>query len=498
MSIRLSIMKGASVLTVSQAVVAASTFFRNVIIARHIDTEQYGIATTFALTVSLVEMTSNLALDRVLVQDSEGDGDDMLGSAHLLQFIKGLLIAAVLFLIATPVATIFGLPHLIGAFQLLAVVPALQGLMHFDFVVRQRQMEFFPTALYDALPQILTLAIAFVAARVFDDYRVMLAVIIVQSALYVLISHLLARRAYRWTMNWRLARRKLEFGWPLLVNGFLMFGIFQGDRVIIGTQYDMHTLGWYSVAFSLCMLPTLIFAKMSGYLLMPILSRNREQGPVYAQCCDFTLIACFCFALFMVTFFAVAGTALIHLSFGEQYLDAASVMLWLAIMQALRIVRIAPSVIANSQARTKNAMYANIFRCTALLLAMGLALRGQPVAWIAASGIVGECLALCVSVYLVELGSHKKKFVEKLAQLAICAGALVTMVVFLADGLGPAATIVGNLVTVLTGAAVAALAAVLLGLSQRAVRAEGLRLWRFARGSSSVSRRPLAIEKQNS
>ena len=498
MSIRLSIMKGASILTVSQAVVAASTFFRNVIIARHIDTEQYGIATTFALTVSLVEMTSNLALDRVLVQDSEGDSDDMLGSAHLLQFIKGLLIAAVLFLIATPVATIFGLPHLIGAFQLLAVVPALQGLMHFDFVVRQRQMQFFPTALFDALPQLLTLVMAFVATRLFDDYRVMLAVIIVQSVLCVLISHLLARRAYRWTMDWRLARRKLEFGWPLLVNGFLMFGIFQGDRVIIGTQYDMHTLGWYSVAFSLCMLPTLIFAKMSGYLLMPILSRNRDRGPVYAQCCDFSLIACFCFALFMVTFFAIAGTALIQLSFGEQYLDAASVMLWLAIMQALRVVRIAPSVIANSQARTKNAMYANVFRCTALLLAMALALRGQPVMWIAASGIVGECLALSVSVYLVDLGGYKKTFVQKLAQLAVCASALVAMVIFLVDGLEPPETIAGNLAMILAGGAVAALTAVLLGLSQSTVRVEGMRLWNFARHSTSASRRPLTIEKQNS
>lgn len=479
LSVRHKIVKGASVLSMSQGVVAISSMLRNIIIARHIDSENFGIATTFALTISLVEMTSNLALDRVLVQDDEGDSDAMLASAHLMQFIKGLLLALLLMLIAAPVANLFGLPHLIYAFQLIAVVPALHGLLHFDLVVRQRQLDFMPTALFDTVPELLTLLTAFAASLLFDDFRVMLVVIILQALLYVLASHVLAKRPYRWTFDWRLARRKLRFGWPLLINGFLMFGIFQGDRVIIGSLFDMHTLGWYSVAFSLCMLPTLIFAKLSAFLLMPLLARNRDNPGFYRRCCTIALTACTCFGLLMVIGFSLAGPALIQLSFGAQYLQASSVIALLGIMQALRVLRIAPSIIANSQGRTENAMIANIFRSFSLPLALYLAHSGYPVQAVAASGIAGEVVALAVSVYLAPLAEGKLLFVRRLLILSVCATA-AGATIFLFDNAIPEATGIGGLLLQVSyGAGVALLLAGALALTDPDLRGEFRRLWQI-------------------
>ncbi|WP_295799677.1 oligosaccharide flippase family protein [uncultured Microbulbifer sp.] len=481
MSVRQRIVKGASVLSVSQAVVLSSSLLRNIIIARHIDSENFGIATTFALTISLVEMTSNLALDRVLVQDDEGDSDAMLASAHLLQFIKGLILAGILVLIAAPVAQLFGLPHLIGAFQVIALVPALHGLLHFDLVVRQRKLDFLPTALFDTIPEVLTLATACVATLLFDDYRVMLVVIILQAVLYVGASHLLARRPYRWTFNARLARKKLRFGWPLLINGFLMFGIFQGDRVVVGSQFDMQTLGWYSVAFSLCMLPTMLFAKLSAYLLMPVLARNRDNARLYARCCNLALSACICFGLIMVVGFATAGPALIQLSFGAEYIQASSVIVILGIMQALRVIRIAPSIIANSQGHTENAMISNIFRSFALPAALYLAMTGHSVQAVAATGIAGEIVALAVSVYLAPLAQGKRTFVFRLILLATAATAAATAVILYGSNYPEATDIAGQILQLLYGVAIAGCLAGLLALADPDLRAEGKRLWHLLR-----------------
>lgn len=248
-------LKSASVLAVSQGLVAASSFLRNVVIARHISVADFGVATTFALTMSLVEMTSTLALDRVLVQDDDGASDAMLASA--LSFCKGLITGGILFGIAGPVAHVFELPEVTWAFRLLGLVPVIRGLVHWDMVVRQRKMDFKATAIVDAVPQLASVLVAYLAARSLGDYRVMLVVVLAQVLGTTLLSHVLATRPYRWLLRRDLAKKKLDFGWPLLVNGLLMFGIFQGDRVVVGALFDMHTLGWYSVAFSLA-LPTLI------------------------------------------------------------------------------------------------------------------------------------------------------------------------------------------------------------------------------------------------
>lgn len=418
MSLYSRVIKGASILAVSQLVVAACTFLRNIIIARHITTEDYGIATTFAVTVSLVEMTSNLALDRILVQDRDGDSAEMLASSHMMQFVKGVIIGLILFMTAGPVARLFGLYELIEAFEILAVIPVIHGLLNFDLVVRQRKMEFAATALNDSIPQIISVVIAYAGSVYLKDHRVMLVVMIANASFQMIISHLLAKQPYRWAFKPELMRKKLDFGWPLLVNGILLFGIFQGDRVIIGTMYDMETLGWYSVAFSLCLLPMLIFSKMSGYVFMPILSRSRENPIFYLKCCRISMASSFCFASIMLSFFAVAGGALISVTYGDRYLEAAGIILWMAILQGLRIVRTAPTIIANSQAKTKNGLYSNLLRSTALILALLFALNEKSIMWIVVSGIIGEVLALMFSVYLVDLGDFKKRFVMSFIRLS--------------------------------------------------------------------------------
>lgn len=472
LSVRNKIVKGASVLAASQVLVALCSLLRNIIIARHIGTEDLGIGTTFALTITLVEMTSNLALDRVLVQDDEGGSDAMLASAHLMQFFKGVILALILLLTAAPVANLFGLPHLVRGFQLMALVPLLHGLMHFDLVVRQRQLDFLPTALFDILPELLTLLAAFLASLLFDDYRLMLTVILLQAILAVLASHILARRPYRWTINKVLAQRKLHFGWPLLINGFLMFGIFQGDRVIIASLFDMHTLGWYSVAFSLCMLPTMIFAKLSAILLMPILSRNRENFELFGRCSSMALTACASFGLLMVCGFTLAGPALLQLSYGSQFMQATSVIGLLSAMQALRVLRIAPSIIANSQGHTENAMIANIFRSFSLPLAVYFATAGYSVQAVAACGIAGEVVALAVSVILTPLAQGKRAFVGRLLLLFGTAAGAAAAVSLLAGEAQQPTTTVGALLQLLYGAGCALILSGLLALTDAQLREE--------------------------
>jgi O-antigen/teichoic acid export membrane protein len=406
-------LKGASVLTVSQGLVAASSFLRNVVVARLISVEDFGIATTFSLTISLLEMTSNLALDRVLIQDDRGDSDAMLASAHLLQFIRGLLMGTILFLAAGPVATLFELPQVTWAFRALAAVPVIRGLVHWDAVSRQRKLDFKATAVVDALPQVTSVLIAYLGAMWLKDYRVMLLVVVGQVALTVGASHVLARRPYRWLFRRDLASKKLHFGWPLLINGLLMFGIFQGDRVLVGALFDMATLGWYSVAFSLVLLPTLLFAKVCGYLLMPGLSGTKHDPAKNSEQCLVALVLCFGCGAFLVTFFAIGGKSLLVLAFGEKYNPGNGLLMVLAIAQALRIMRVAPTMIANSQAATKNAMFSNMFRTLALPLAFTVAWLGHDVFWVAAAGIVGEGMALFASFRMLRLPGFKPRFVQQ-------------------------------------------------------------------------------------
>ncbi len=72
MTIRSSILHGAFKLGTGQVVVQLCSFVRSVILARLISPENFGIAATFAMTFSLVEMVSNLSAQLLLVQAPDG------------------------------------------------------------------------------------------------------------------------------------------------------------------------------------------------------------------------------------------------------------------------------------------------------------------------------------------------------------------------------------------------------------------------------------------
>jgi O-antigen/teichoic acid export membrane protein len=406
-------LKGASVLTLSQTVVAVASFLRNVIVARMISVEDFGIAIMFSLVATALEMTSNLALDRILVQDDQGHTDEMLASSHALQFVRGLIGGAILFVLAVPIAHLFNVPDIVWAFHTLALLPVLRGLVHWDNVVQQRNLDFQATALVNAVPPVACLVIAYFAALWLKDYRSMLLVVLSQAFLMIVISHLLARRPYRWSFRRDLARKKFHFGWPLLVNGLLMFGIFNGDRALVGALFDTATLGWYGAAFALVLVPGMMFSKVCGTLLMPGLSRTKNDPEPFRKQCALALALCFGCAAFITVFFAIGGKALLILAFGERYAQGNELLMLLALGQAIRIARVSPSMISNAQARTTNSMYANLVRIVGLPLAVVLALLGFGIEWVAMAAIFGELLAMIVSFRLLDVGVFRARFLRQ-------------------------------------------------------------------------------------
>jgi hypothetical protein len=81
-------------------------------VAREISLTDFGIASALAATLALVEMASAVAIDKLLLQDSEGDSDLMLSSAHTLSIIRGVLLAAILYFSAWPITHIFNLQEI--------------------------------------------------------------------------------------------------------------------------------------------------------------------------------------------------------------------------------------------------------------------------------------------------------------------------------------------------------------------------------------------------
>jgi O-antigen/teichoic acid export membrane protein len=405
-----SIFKGGLHLTLGQISSQVCSFIRNLIVARFISPADFGIAATFAMTLSLLEMISNLAAEMLLVQSPDGDDPRLQSTAQLLRAGRGFLNAFALLALAGPMSHLFGVPQARWAFAFLGIFPLARGFSNLDMNRMQRHMRFWPSVSVDLGANVVTTIAAIPLAYWLKDYSVMLWVLVGQAVFSAIGSHFVAERRYAWAWDKVYAKRIFAFGWPLLINGLLMYGIFEGDRLVIGSasrvfphsHFTLFDLGVYSVAFGLTMAPTILVGNIGTSLFLPVLARvQHERSEFYRKYLLSSQVISLVAMMITVPFILVGGQAVVLL-YGDKYRAAGQIIGWLAAMWGIRMFRVAPTVAAIAYGDTQNAMYANIARTFALVGMLVVAWVGGSLVWIPICGFGGEVLALAITVVLLE------------------------------------------------------------------------------------------------
>src|SRR5260370_6627706 len=393
-------------LGVNQAFVQVCSFARSVIVARLVSPADFGVAATFAMTFSFLEMISNLAAETVLIQAKDGNDSAFQQTAQSLQFLRGLANALFIFAMAGMISRLFGVPQAKLAFQCLAFLPLIKGLTHLDVNRLQRDLRFGPSIMADSGSNFVVTLGDLPLGFWLRDYWAMLWLLILQSAIYVAGSHIVSERRYVWGWSKTYARMIFSFGWPLLINGLLLYIILQGDRFLIGaahqlfrnSPYTLADLGVYSVAFALTFAPTMFVANISTSLFLPLLSRAQSDVAQFTK----RYLACIQIVSLMASIisilFTVSGGSIVRMVYGQKYASAGTFIGLLGAMQAMRILRVAPTLAAMAFADTKNAMVCNMVRTSALAGVLYCSITGQALLWVAASGLAGEVLAFLTCV----------------------------------------------------------------------------------------------------
>lgn len=397
-----ALLRKALLLLSGNAAAAVLTLARNLVLARMLPVADYGIASTFALTMAVVEMASALGLQQQIVQSKDGDDPRYQAALQGFQVLRGAFSSLVLFLIAGPMADFLGIPQVTWAYQVLAVMPVLNAMVHFDIYRMQRRMRFGPGLLTSTVPALLSLVLVWPLVAMFGDWRVMLWAIMAQGLATVLLTHLVAERPYRLVLDRAVIAGSLRFGWPLLANAVLLFLVFNGEKLIVGRELGMAALGLFAMGVTLTLTPTLVAAKSVQSFFLPQLSRAVERDDASLRhLAIVTAQAAVLNGTTMALVVALVGEAFVLAVLGPKYAPLLPLLAGLAAVHALRIFKSGPSVVALALGKTGNALLGNLFRVVALPVAWAVLIGGgtlEQVIWIAiaaeACGFVAVLLLL--------------------------------------------------------------------------------------------------------
>ncbi len=391
-------MKGSLWVGVGNVIVYAASFVRNMILARLLSKADFGIAATFGLVLTLMEFTAKIGIGRFVVQDKEGYEPGFIASAHLVQACMAGISAMLIVAGAPVLAQWFGIGNDAWALMLLALVAVFRGLEHADVRRYERELRFGPAAAVEAIPQVAITLVAWPVAVWFEDFRAVLVLLLAKSTIGCVLSHFLAERPYRWAWHRERVARMLRFGWPLLINGLLLFGVMQGDQFLVATFYAMSDLAPYAAAAALAYAPSFLFVGILSSILLPLLSRVQDDLSLlrrhYAQAVALVTLVSAVTSVGMI----IASEALMQSAYGSKYTGSGIILAWLTAAVAFRNLRVAPSIAALARGDSQNQMISNAWRVMALAPMFVLAFRHHPIWMLACCGLVGEAFACWVSI----------------------------------------------------------------------------------------------------
>ncbi|MDB6169025.1 MAG: tuaB [Verrucomicrobia bacterium] len=421
------LLRGTMILTLGQLVSYGLSFARNIILARTLAKADFGLAAVFSMTVVMLEVAGRMAFGQQIVQSKEGGSVAYGATSQAFQFVLSVGGALLILALSYPMAKAMHVSHITWAFVILAVVPLARGFEHLDYFRQQRDLNYLPTALYELVPQTVITLAAWPMAKWLGDFRVIVWLMVAKALMAIVTTHLLAKRPYRWAWERAYIVKMWGFGWPLLLNGLLIFASQQADQILVGAFLSLENLAAYALALSLVSIPGTIFAGVASTLMLPILARAQDDLGQFTKrfrtCMQYAGIVAVALTLPLI----VAGEQFAAVVYGPKYTDLGILMALLGAAAAVRFLRIVPAIASMARADTMNQLYSNLCRGISLPLAATVAVLGGSVNLIAACALCAELAAAAVSVVRLSRRQH--------VHLREMGGAIGYLFVFVGGGL---------------------------------------------------------------
>lgn len=391
--------------------VAALTLMRNIIAARLIGVEEFGVAASFAIVLAAVEMVTALGAQQMIVSAPDGDTPEFQSSLHMVQLLRGLAGAGVIYLSADAVAAVLGLPDVAWAYQTLALVPLLSAFTHLDGWRYQRTHRFGPSVCIQIGPALLALVLIWPLYTKFGDFRVLLVTAVAQAAGVLVMSRLVSERRYLVAFTPAHLRRILRFGWPLALNGALLLAVFHGEKLLVAHLRGPADLAIVAMGFTLTLTPALILGRSLQSFALPQLVQRRNNPSEFSEAAGQILRMCLWVALLLGLALSCAAP-LVPAVLGQGFAGVVDIIPILAALHAVRVVKTGVSVVALAAGTTLNAALGNLPRIIALpFIYQSLKMGGSlpDILWLATIAEVTGLLLALAAMHLQMRAPPKKR-----------------------------------------------------------------------------------------
>jgi O-antigen/teichoic acid export membrane protein len=262
--------KGGLVLSVVSVIENGMQFVRSMVLARILTPGDFGLMGMALVAMQAGDALSQTGFQRALMRKKKGEAGEFLDTVWTISVLRGLALAALLFLSAPAIASFFSAPETIPILRTLSVVFILYGLHNPVYHLVERDLDFLRLSVPRLAATLADLGLSVTLAIVQRNVWAMVWGYLLSRVIFLAGSFMIAPYRPRLSIRRDLAVDLHRYGKHVSRTLAVEYVMMQLDKVIIGRSLGPTAFGLYSFAWRLASLPALGASTVVNIVAFPL------------------------------------------------------------------------------------------------------------------------------------------------------------------------------------------------------------------------------------
>ena len=280
------VLRGSVLTTLGFGATQAIRLAGNLILARLLFPEAFGIMALVAVLLVGLAMLSDLGIGPAIQGSQRGDDPVFLDTAWTINLIRGGVLYLVACALAWPMAAFYDQPILLQIVPVAALSLLIHSLEPTRIDTAERHLQLGWVTLLELAAQVAALVAMVALAWVTQSIWALVAGSLVAAVVRVILAWtLLPGHANRWHLDRSAARELIGFGQWIFLSTVAGFLVQQADKLVLGRFLTMEALGIYNIGFFLASFPLMLGTTLMVRLMIPVYRNSppRESPASFAR-----------------------------------------------------------------------------------------------------------------------------------------------------------------------------------------------------------------------
>lgn len=250
---------------------------RNMILARILAPEAFGILALLLSINQFFESFTNIGTKESIIQDEDGYEDAYLNGAWWFSFLRGILLYILLFAFAPLLAKFFKNDDFTLYLRLISLSLIFRSAISIKAYVELKKISFKKWTLIEQTAGVIGVLTAITLSIILVNVWALIIGFLVESFCRFLISYILCPYFPGLKFDKHYLRKFLKFARGIFGISIFTFIYLRADIFFISKLCSATILGLYSLAVSLAYVPSLFLEKFVGPLFLPAFSEIKSD-----------------------------------------------------------------------------------------------------------------------------------------------------------------------------------------------------------------------------